>query len=91
MENPIKMDDLGGFPIFLETPKWGLDPITTGMIPQWRGVSQWFASDILPSYASREVKSNCGTSRGQKKSTSQKKWGMILNQPNPTNPTNQPT
>ena len=20
MENPIKMDDLGGFPIFLETP-----------------------------------------------------------------------
>ena len=21
MENPIKMDDLGGFPIFLETPK----------------------------------------------------------------------
>ena len=21
MENPIKMDDLGGFPIFLETPR----------------------------------------------------------------------
>ena len=21
MENPINMDDLGGFPIFLETPK----------------------------------------------------------------------
>ena len=21
MENPIKIDDLGGFPIFLETPK----------------------------------------------------------------------
>ena len=23
MENPIKMDDLGGFPIFLETPIMG--------------------------------------------------------------------
>ena len=22
MENPIEMDDLGGFPIFLETPNW---------------------------------------------------------------------
>ena len=22
MENPIKMDDLGGPPLFLETPKW---------------------------------------------------------------------
>ena len=22
MENPINMDDLGGFPIFLETPIW---------------------------------------------------------------------
>ena len=24
-ENPIKIDDLGGFPIFLETPKWRFD------------------------------------------------------------------
>ena len=27
MENPIKLDDLGGFPIFLETTFWGNDPI----------------------------------------------------------------
>ena len=27
MENPIKIDDLGGFPIFLETPKWESSPI----------------------------------------------------------------
>ena len=26
MENPIKMDDLGGPPLFLEAPTWRLDP-----------------------------------------------------------------
>ncbi len=35
MENPIKMDDLGGFPIFLETPKYLLKRCFSG----WRGFS----------------------------------------------------
>ena len=29
MENPIKIDDLGGFPIFLETPKAQVDGLLT--------------------------------------------------------------
>ena len=36
MENPIKMDDLGGFPIFLETPKYTptLSPLLQSAIIQ---------------------------------------------------------
>ena len=34
MDNPIKMDDLGGFPIFLETPIYIYKPYTKGRLPR---------------------------------------------------------
>ena len=39
MENPIKMDDLGGFPIFLETPKFTRTlKLTASLAPKtWDG------------------------------------------------------
>ena len=37
MENPIKIDNLGGFPIFLETPIWQTVELSCGSSERYMG------------------------------------------------------